>query len=59
MFLYRLLNSVIPRDSTPKHGQADFTGISAPCEEPLAPEIDLYTDKQTANECVTHISEHF
>ena len=33
----------------------DFTGVSAPYEEPLKPEIVLETDKSTVSECVTQI----
>jgi bifunctional enzyme CysN/CysC len=35
----------------------DFTGISAPYEEPEKPEIVVDTDKQTLPESVTHILE--
>jgi bifunctional enzyme CysN/CysC len=35
----------------------DFTGISAPYEEPLKPEIELHTNALNATECVTIILE--
>lgn len=35
----------------------EFTGISAPYEPPLAPEIELRTDQLTVAECVTRILE--
>ncbi|MBN1434842.1 adenylyl-sulfate kinase [Candidatus Fermentibacterales bacterium] len=34
-----------------------FTGISAPYEEPLAPEIHLHTEKQDPEECARQIIE--
>lgn len=34
---------------------SEFTGISAPYEEPLSPEIVVETDKQFINECVEQI----
>jgi adenylyl-sulfate kinase len=33
----------------------EFTGISAPYEEPLEPEIHIRTDRQSVEECVAHI----
>jgi adenylylsulfate kinase len=33
----------------------EFTGISAPYEEPLKPEIHVRTDQSTVEECVTDI----
>jgi adenylylsulfate kinase-like enzyme len=33
----------------------EFTGISAPYEPPLNPELNLETDKLSVAECVTHI----
>jgi bifunctional enzyme CysN/CysC len=36
----------------------DFTGVSAPYEPPLAPEIELHTDQMTVTESVTKIIEH-
>lgn len=35
----------------------DFTGISAPYEEPLKPEIVIRTDKSSVEECVAQIAE--
>ncbi|TDZ28973.1 Adenylyl-sulfate kinase [Colletotrichum spinosum] len=35
----------------------DFTGISAPYEEPLSPEIRIHTDKSSVEECVAQIVE--
>jgi adenylyl-sulfate kinase len=35
----------------------DFTGISAPYEPPLQPEIELHTDRQTVAECVATVLE--
>jgi len=35
----------------------EFTGISAPYEEPLSPEIELHTDRLTVAESVTRILE--
>ncbi|KAK2728436.1 adenylyl-sulfate kinase [Colletotrichum kahawae] len=35
----------------------DFTGISAPYEEPESPEIRIRTDKSTVEECVAQITE--
>ena len=34
---------------------AEFTGVSAPYEPPIAPEIVVETDKQTVGECVAQI----
>jgi bifunctional enzyme CysN/CysC len=34
---------------------ASFTGVSAPYEPPDQPDVVVQTDKQTVNECVTHI----
>jgi adenylyl-sulfate kinase len=36
----------------------EFTGISAPYEPPLHPEIELRTDQMTVAECVTRILDH-
>jgi len=36
----------------------DFTGISAPYEPPLKPEIELRTDQLSVTECVTRILEY-
>jgi bifunctional enzyme CysN/CysC len=36
----------------------EFTGISAPYEEPLEPEMVLETDKLTVGECVTRLMEY-
>jgi len=36
----------------------DFTGISAPYEPPLKPEIELRTDQITVAECVTLVVEY-
>ncbi|MCY3018759.1 MAG: adenylyl-sulfate kinase [Planctomycetota bacterium] len=36
----------------------EFTGISAPYEEPLNPELVLETDKLTVAECVTQIMDY-
>ncbi|HWX20556.1 MAG TPA: adenylyl-sulfate kinase [Candidatus Binatia bacterium] len=36
----------------------EFTGISAPYEAPLQPEIELRTDQLTVNECVTRILDY-
>lgn len=33
----------------------DFTGVSAPYEEPLEPEVHIRTDKQSVEECVAQI----
>jgi len=35
----------------------DFTGISAPYEAPLNPQITLHTDRLTVEECVAEILE--
>lgn len=35
----------------------EFTGISAPYEEPLNPEIRIRTDKSSVEECVAQITE--
>jgi adenylylsulfate kinase-like enzyme len=37
----------------------EFTGISAPYEPPLNPELELPTDKLSAAECVSAILERF
>jgi bifunctional enzyme CysN/CysC len=37
----------------------EFTGISAPYEPPLHPEIELRTDQLTVNECVARLLERF
>lgn len=34
----------------------DFTGISAPYEEPQSPEIHIHTDQQSVEECVAAIA---
>jgi bifunctional enzyme CysN/CysC len=36
----------------------EFTGISAPYEPPLSPELELRTDQLTVGECVARIVEH-
>ncbi len=36
----------------------EFTGISAPYEPPLHPEVIVHTDRQTLNECVAQIMEY-
>jgi len=36
----------------------DFTGISAPYEEPVKPELVLETDKTSAAECVTRLMDY-
>jgi bifunctional enzyme CysN/CysC len=36
----------------------DFTGVSAPYEPPLAPEIELHTDQMSVTESVAKIIEH-
>jgi adenylylsulfate kinase len=36
----------------------EFTGISAPYEAPLKPEIHVRTDQQSVAECVEHILEY-
>ena len=36
----------------------DFTGVSAPYEEPLNPEILLESDKTSVAECVSHIMDY-
>ena len=36
----------------------EFTGISAPYEAPVRPELELRTDQLTVNECVTRIMEY-
>jgi adenylyl-sulfate kinase len=36
----------------------EFTGISAPYEPPLKPELELRTDQLTVNECVTRILDY-
>ena len=35
----------------------DFTGISAPYEPPLNPEVELHTDQMSVAECITAILE--
>jgi adenylylsulfate kinase len=37
----------------------EFTGISAPYEEPVAPEIVIDTDKYSVRECVNTIIQYF
>ncbi len=34
---------------------SDFTGVSAPYEEPLKPEIDVKTDEATVEECIKRV----
>jgi bifunctional enzyme CysN/CysC len=36
----------------------EFTGVSAPYEPPLSPELELHTDQATITESVTRIIEH-
>ncbi len=36
----------------------EFTGVSAPYEPPLAPEVELRTDQLRVAECVTRILDH-
>ena len=36
----------------------DFTGVSAPYEPPLKPELELHTDQLNVTECVAAILEH-
>lgn len=36
----------------------EFTGVSAPYEEPLSPELVLETDKQPVSACVTQIMDY-
>jgi len=36
----------------------DFTGVSAPYEEPDAPEIRIQTDRMTVEQCVTEIVDN-
>ncbi len=36
----------------------DFTGISAPYEEPQSPEVHLHTDRSSIQECVEAIVRH-
>jgi bifunctional enzyme CysN/CysC len=36
----------------------DFTGISAPYEAPLKPDVELRTDQLSANECVAQLLEY-
>ncbi|HEU5069969.1 MAG TPA: adenylyl-sulfate kinase [Verrucomicrobiae bacterium] len=38
---------------------ADFTGISAPYEPPLRPEVDLATDRLSVRECVQRIVDRW
>ena len=35
----------------------DFTGVSAPYEEPVSPEITIKTHESSVEECVAHITE--
>ncbi|KAG7104369.1 Adenylyl-sulfate kinase like protein [Verticillium longisporum] len=35
----------------------EFTGITAPYEEPLKPEIRIHTDKSSVEECVSEITQ--
>ena len=35
-----------------------FTGVSAPYEPPVKPELTVHTDRQTVAECVTQIMDH-
>jgi adenylyl-sulfate kinase len=36
----------------------DFTGVSAPYEVPLKPDIELHTDTSSVNECVLQVLEY-
>jgi adenylyl-sulfate kinase len=36
----------------------DFTGVSAPYEPPLRPELEIHTDRLTIAECVSAVFEH-
>jgi bifunctional enzyme CysN/CysC len=36
----------------------EFTGVSAPYEAPLKPEVELHTDRQTVQECVARVLEY-
>ena len=36
----------------------EFTGVSAPYEPPLAPELELHTDRLSVGECVDAILDH-
>ena len=36
----------------------EFTGISAPYEEPLAPELVLHSDRSSEDECVRAVLDH-
>jgi len=36
----------------------EFTGISAPYEPPINPEIHLHTDRMSASQCVSHILQY-
>ncbi len=36
----------------------DFTGVSAPYEVPLKPDVELHTDILSANECVLQVLEY-
>lgn len=40
------------------HQIKEFTGISAPYEAPDRPEIELWTDKETAGESVARLIEY-
>ena len=34
---------------------SNFTGINAPYEAPIKPDIEIHTDKFTVNECVNQL----
>ena len=36
----------------------EFTGISAPYEEPLAPEVTLHTDRESEDESLGHLLQY-
>jgi len=36
----------------------EFTGISAPYEEPLAPEVTLHTDRESEDESLSHLLQY-
>ena len=35
-----------------------FTGIDAPYEPPITPEIHLHTDRQTIEQCTQAVADH-
>jgi len=63
VFVDASLNACRDRDVKGLYEKADmglienFTGISAPYEEPLAPDLSLNTEGQTALECVEKVIE--